>query len=74
MSDRTVAEKRLAYLGREMMALSAIEENGDVSSNLGRVGNMLTKMGTTVKFEDFTEMDLELIQAVAEVSRSGVEV
>ena len=72
--ETTQAERRLIHLGREMQALSAHASNNTVSGHLGRVGNMLTGIGDTVSFEDFSELDMALIQAIAQVSKSGVEV
>lgn len=72
--ELTTSELRLIYLGRELKALGPHAENETVSAHLGRVGHMLTCLGESVAFDDFTEMDLALISAVAEESKSGVEV
>lgn len=71
--EMTQAERRLAYLGREMQALGPHASNEQVSGHLGRVGNMLTMVGDTVSFDDFDELDMALISAIAQVSNSGVE-
>lgn len=73
--EMSAAERRLAHLGREMMALAVVSKNDNTSAHLSRVGAMLTEVGTgRVALSDFTNLDLALITAVAKHSKSGVEV
>lgn len=73
--EMSATERRLAHLGREMMALAVVSKNDNTSAHLSRVGAMLTEVGTgRVGINDFSDLDMALLTAIAKRSKSGVEV
>lgn len=72
--ELTDTERRIIYLGQEMRALGAVEPNETVARYLGQVGEKLSRISDGVSLNDFSEFELELVNAVASESFSGVEV